>query len=128
MSEVLEGKESGHPDNARMIEREIEHESSLEISEAKTRGRTYDMAKDTNYRQHFWLAMVLIGCNAIVSAVTYYYMGKNELDGQGAIIIGTIQSSWSAAMMAAILWYFGSSMSSQNKSKVLEKELGEDGQ
>jgi len=126
VSELLEGPESGHPENIKYIEREIEHEQSFEVREAKTRGRTYDMAKDTGYKYHFGLTLFLIIATLIVSGVTFYYISRNEVDGQGAIIIGTILQAWVGGMMIALSWFFGSSMSSQNKSRIMEKELSED--
>jgi len=123
----LEGPDTGHPDNHALIQRESEFEQSLEVKEAATRGRTYDMAKETGYRYHFTLVLVLVVASLIVSGVTFYYIANNELDGQGAIIIGTILQAWVGGMMVGLSWFFGSSMSSQNKSKMLSKELSEDG-
>lgn len=122
----IEGDETGHPSNMRLIEKEIEHESSLEVTEAETRDRTYDMAKDTGYTAHVSITVILVICTLIVSGITFYFISRNEIDGQGAILIGTILQAWVGGMMVALSWFFGSSISSQNKSRIMEKELSED--
>ena len=126
MTEQLEGSDSGHPDNAVLIKREIEFEQSLEVKEAKTRDLTYAMAKDTGYKYHFTLAGCLIFCMLAVTVATYIMVARNELDAQGAMIVGTLIGVWQGLAFAAIGWVYGSSMSSQNKSKMLEAELKED--
>lgn len=126
MSEKLEGDDVGHPDNRVLIEREIEHEQSFEVKEAKTRGRTYDMAKDTGYKYHYSIVCGLILVTFIVSASTMYFISKNDIDGQVAIILGSILQAWVGALMIGLSWFFGSSMSSQNKSRIMEKEMEED--
>lgn len=127
MSELLEGPDTGHPDNKKLIAREMEHESSYQITEAKTRDLSYQMAKDMGYRQHFKLAMITVVGFIVIAVATLIYIGIVEVDPQAAIIIGTILGAAAANAQTPLGWFFGSSMSSQNKSRIMEKELSEDG-
>lgn len=123
MIDLIEGPESGHPENEAFIKHEIEHESSLGVFEAKTRNISYKMAKETGYRYHFILAGLLVFATLLVTAGAFKLVAYNELDAQGAIVVGNLIGVWQAAALVALNWVYGSSMSSQNKSRIMESRM-----
>ena len=94
MTELLEGPDSGHPDNAVLIERELEFEMGYEVKEAATRHLAYKMAAEAGYNQYFKLAYHLIYCTLAVTALSYYLVARNELSGESAIVVGSLITMW----------------------------------
>lgn len=122
----IEGPETGHPDNLKLIEREIEHEQSFDIKPAADQSLSYRAAKETKYLWHGGICLLLIVVNFGVSMRLIHVISSADLSDIAAVFIGTVQGGFQAAMMLPLAWFFQSSFSSQNKTKLIQNELDSD--